>query len=418
MTKQSMKVRETSLHLMMIMLAAFPGLCWGNQMDPHVYPDQGPFFEGWYMRIIDAGNERSFGWLFGRVLPTKSASSVPCEDESLKLLFTSERCKEVRDNVKNNFMNGSLPLVYSSLLINSGPKSKLQAVTGFFEPEDYVITKKGKPVEENPDDATPPSFEAKIGDNVTFVVKPSGTTFSLTVGNIVLRGSTSSPVPWGPNGEGPEGWLEYLPLPIHWFVYSLRSNVVHYEYINKLTGQTLSGPDHNGVPVVAHMEKDWGKSFPKAWIWSEGVDPWTNVSFAISSGIVTELGVDLKAQLSGYRNPNKGIHCSFSPANSVHHLTSDGCSNTATLVSESLECKVIYQLSAPLGSFSDCLFTPQYKGFRPGCLESYRAVANITVYQRHFVEMELTDHQVVKLAALEFGEEYMCHGKCPPKSEL
>ena len=42
---------------------------YGNQYDPHVFPDRGPFFEGWYARMTDVDNQRSFGVLFGEVLP-------------------------------------------------------------------------------------------------------------------------------------------------------------------------------------------------------------------------------------------------------------------------------------------------------------------------------------------------------------
>ena len=56
------------IHLICInLILVIPCNC--NQYDPHVYPESGPFFEGWYARMTDLENQRSFGVLFGEVLP-------------------------------------------------------------------------------------------------------------------------------------------------------------------------------------------------------------------------------------------------------------------------------------------------------------------------------------------------------------
>lgn len=299
------------------------------------------------------------------------------------------------------------------LLLSFEKYTKLDSPVGYFKPCQYNITKNGKPVVEDPDDKTPPHFEAKIASNLSFFVNPNGTTFSVMVDHHVLRGETSQPVPWAPRGKGPESWLEYLPLPFHWFVYSLRSTVQFYEYINMNTGQVISGKSSKESPVVAHMEKNWGKSFPKAWVWSQGVNPESGVAFVFSAGLVTELNIDIKAQLSGYRNPVKRIECNFSPSNSFHSLHSAGCAGTVTLKVSGAVCSVIFQVVAPVKSFSFCLPAPMADGFRKGCTESYVAVANITVYQRHGLHMVVADTQTVHFSALEFGGAYMCDGQCP-----
>ena len=347
--------------------------------------------------MIDTHQKASFGFLFGLVLPAASGNITT----------------EMKSHLLHNFplTHGTPPLLCASILVHPPEAEKLGSPTGCFNPSDYSVLKNGKPVEYNPDDVTPPEFEVTLANNISYMVTPTGTEFSVTIGDHTFQGQTTSPVPWGPRGEGPESWLEHLSLPIHWFVYSLRSTVVSYSYINKATGLIFKGGSNvRGPPVVAHLEKNWGKSFIEAWVWAEGVDPATDVSFAFSSGLIKELGIAVPAQLSGYRNPNKGIDCSFHPGNSGHILRHDGCAGTATFDVSSIECQMVIHLGAAPDSFSSCLVTPQPDGFRLGCVESYSAVANITVHNR---VSGVRDHQIIKLAGLEFGGKFMCDGKCP-----
>ena len=52
------------------------------------------------------------------------------------------------------------------------------------------------------------------------------TSARIVAGGAVLKGKIYNPVAWGPNGEGPEGWVSKLPiLGFEWFVYTLRSRV-------------------------------------------------------------------------------------------------------------------------------------------------------------------------------------------------
>jgi len=39
-----------------------------NLYNPHVYPMVGPFFEGWYCRLTSKDSNKSYGFLFGKVL--------------------------------------------------------------------------------------------------------------------------------------------------------------------------------------------------------------------------------------------------------------------------------------------------------------------------------------------------------------
>lgn len=375
-----------------------------------------------YLRIIDLHQNISLGFMFGRVLPS---SSLYPDVESLCQTLTvqpfnedcrrqiSEKQAQVNLSGSGNILSSS-NLIFLGLLLSLKPDERLENPEGFFSSSQYHISVNGKPVVKNPDDPSPPNFEAKIASNMSFVVNENGTRFSVKIREHLLTGETVQPVPWGPHGEGPESWLQKLPLPFHWFVYSLRSTVTSFMYMNSETGEKITGGTrHHQLPVVAHLEKNWGNSFPKAWVWSEGVIPASGVSYAFSAGIVTGMGLDIKAQLSGYRNPGKQISCSFSPANSLHSLGVNSCTGQVILKVQSFTHVVVFEVSAPPKSFSVCLSAPMRDGFRKGCVESFVAVANITVYHRHVFSLTAIDTQTVYLSALEFGKAYMCDGQCP-----
>jgi len=44
--------------------------------------------------------------------------------------------------------------------------------------------------------------------------------------DVYIFGKLGSPKPWGPNGEGPAGWTDILPLPLGWFVHSIDTPIM------------------------------------------------------------------------------------------------------------------------------------------------------------------------------------------------
>lgn len=258
--------------------------------NPHLFPEDGPFFEGWYMRGSDLNSGDSFGLLFGSVLP-----------------FSKE--------------NISGPLVLASVLLRTCDEKsrdicKLVSVDGKFAVKDLNITVNGHPVRENPDKSTEPDFKWLVNnghEGGTFEQKNGRTAFQFRLGDLILRGEAQNPVQWNEYGTGPEGWLVNFPLPLHWFVYSSRSEISFYEITN-----VTSGSIKRAYGGVAHLEKNWGKSFPRQWIWSQGVSSsGDNASFALSGGLVDFPFLSVNAYLIGYRNPAENISLDFRPDNSV-----------------------------------------------------------------------------------------------------
>ena len=62
------------------------------------------------------------------------------------------------------------------------------------------------------------------------------------------------------------GAAAYLPfLHLHWYVYSLATPVTWAFHDPKMTHEPLTG--HG----FAHMEKNWGRTFPDKWVWAQGL---------------------------------------------------------------------------------------------------------------------------------------------------
>ena len=100
----------------------------------------------------------------------------------------------------------------------------------------------GQPITQNPDDASPPQFQWRgvTADGLASGVQVTGDTQAFDIrlpGGVLFKATVSNPVPWGPNGEGPEGWVSKLPLlGFEWFVYTLRSRV---DFIVSVPAQQL-----------------------------------------------------------------------------------------------------------------------------------------------------------------------------------
>ena len=94
---------------------------------------------------------------------------------------------------------------------------------------------------------------------------------------------------------------------------SLRSPLTFFELQNVDSGKTVRVT--NGA---RHLEKNWRKSFPKKWIWYEGIsrDP-SNVTIATCGGLVDLSFISVNAYLIGYRSPSAGTDLSFRPETCV-----------------------------------------------------------------------------------------------------
>ena len=353
--------------------------CWSNQYDPHLFPEEGPFVEGWYARIIDLNSTHSFGVLFGSVLKAQNGTKA------------------------NDYPANMLSFIHSR-----GDASSMESFQVFPAPEDIDVSVKGGPVTENPDDASPADFEWSIKPYGYFKASQNRTTFNFTnVQGVSFSGQFGPPKPWGPNGQGPEGWIDHVPfLPLHWFVYSLGSQVLQYKWINYQTKEVITGDSG-----LAHQEKNWGKGFPPAWIWAEGVEGTSGTSFAVSLGVLDIAHLDIPAHLIGYRSPK--FNFNFRPTNSILKKSISGCEGQVNVTVTSLLHQVVIEMSTAPSTLQTCLLGPTEVGFAPVCVESYTASATFRVYTLTASGYTLAETQVFRGAALEFGGMYLCRDSNP-----
>ena len=343
----------------------------GSLYSPHPYPSQPPFFEGWYTRII--AESKSFGVIFGHVFAGSAGDSG----------------------------KGPLPTTYVALLRAANVGEPMEVHNCY--PNGRNVTIGGQPVNSPPDVQGPPAFEWRSSAGA-FIVTAEETSIDITCDGVRFVAELDGATPWSAGGYGPGGRLSQLPLPLHWFVYSLRSRVRRYVW------SSTAGVSDEGVDAWAHQEKNHGKAFPSSWTWSQALDTTSGAALALSGGPLFE-GLP-PAYLVGYRHPaGSGIAIDFAPANGKLSAEVNGCDGslrivgTHPLTGHRLEANV----TARPSELRRCLLGPTATGFAPVCVESYAANASVAVYQwgRRLVSSEITS------AALEFGGDYICKQRNP-----
>ncbi|XP_033627251.1 uncharacterized protein LOC117290107 [Asterias rubens] len=358
-----------------LLVAAITGVA-ANNNDPHVYPEQGPFIEGWYARITDSSSPRSFGVLFGRVLPK------PLEEG-------------------NN--STSPPLTYISIIRSDGNSAPFVVAEAYPDEDTISVTVSGgRPVTGNPDNWSPSHFEWVAKPFGFFNVTPDSTTFDFTIGDDRFSGNFGPPSPWGPHGKGPEDWLGNVPfIPLHWFVYSL-ATPGDFTWENDKTGLRIQGDG------TMHQEKNWGNGFPASWIWMQGVNSTSSTAFAGTFGVLGFGPLSVPAHLFGVRDFNTELELNFHPVNSMARVTSDGCSGEVSIEVVSFRHKLVIRARAPPSTLQKCLRGPTERGFENVLVESFAASVDIAVYERRLFGYRLLSTQIFEGAALEFGGEELC----------
>lgn len=359
----------------------------GSLYAPHVFPERGPFFEGWYSRITPASFDGpSVGFIFGLSKP--------------RPLHTHPITPPQR--------------AYISIMRSGGANGSMKATNCF--PPAVRITSDGLPPHEDPDFESPPNFTWSA-EGIRFTVRGDETRASLRCGSVSLTFKSSQPRPWALHGLGPAGELDRLPLPLHWFVYSLGSTA-SYTYADAATGESLVGSG------VAHQEKNWGTAFPQRWTWAQAVGA-GGLAFAATGGPLTLWGLPVVSHFVGYRNPSKGIAFNAAPTSANVSVHADGCAGTLRLVamlhkdaeldsdeaaSSAAPIRLEANLSTDTRALSTCLLGPSEEGFVPMCVESYVTTVSVIVTSR---SGGVVDDATLTSGALEFGGDDVCAARNP-----
>lgn len=210
-----------------------------SRLDPHLASFSTSFFEGWYFHIL-----------------TATQKDLP---SSLGLVVGYYPRGE--DTWKNSF---------ASILIQpSSPPYRLQTFSDFDQNYNITIQKDHHQIDRNPNPSNPPNFSIK-SEKVSIEFFNEDCSMYMHIQSIYLTvvcGGSSEP--YGPHFESPEGSFASFPTfltGLHWYVHSMATPV---QYI-------LHKKQHNSVfhgKGLMHIEKNWGGSFPKGWIWAQGIAP-------------------------------------------------------------------------------------------------------------------------------------------------
>lgn len=370
-------VAPRNMWVPILFLFVFPSKIYGSPFDPHV-PDNSPWFEGWYTRVTSADSSASYGLIVGHYPEQKYNNSA-----------------------------------YAAILYQQADLKRALVEFRTYPESLSVSGKDGRQILQNPTDEAEPNFAISASDS-SFTMKTEGenTHISASIaqasGVVSLEFIISGPSNfWGQKGEGPEGWASKIPfIGLHWFVYSLSSPAKYrLQFPN---GKVESG---NGW---AHMEKNWGTSFPSGWIWAEGMELQNGKPrsiFAVAGGVAIIAGADVPNQyLIGYRSPL--LNWNFRPQDpSVFTTERNPCNGTFSLKARSPTQFIEILISAPTNSFGS-VSGPTKAGFIVDSVESFSATATISAYRANplnpFSPGTLVERKEFQDVALEFGGNYQC----------
>lgn len=233
----------------------------------------------------------------------------------------------------------------------------------------------------------------------------STTEYEISNEAFTFSAKTTSRTPWMPQMETPEGLLVHLPLPLHWHVHSVYSDV---DFKLRIPDYELPAADASGTGVV-HLEKNWASSFPSAHIWLQARDG--DRGICIAGGQI----LGLEAYLLGYHSSKPQYSTTFRPPLAVKLAgLSPSMSVRSNWEERSFEIsvqtwmrKLVVKGQAPKGTFFG-LSSPFAEGHRENFLgQSFEATVQVEVWEADVLgPWELVHGEVFERASLEFGGAY------------
>jgi hypothetical protein len=333
-------------------------------MAPHLLPESGLYFEGWFLRITAPGalslGALAAAWHDRTLDRNESYHALLLQQPQAPRLDVHDAVAATRPTISHgDASDGDTP----------GPAS--QARFRWELEEGTVVT-----------------------DHSIAIALPDGSRFAAIIG---------LPVFWNPAdpSQGPEGvWLDSSRLKSHWFVNSTASKV-------QWTLTSAGGRTQSGVGL-AHFEKNWGASFPSHWAWAQGIDPLTGASFVLAGGENPILPfLPGGAWILGVRTPAGSWDYTTARGDQEVGAWHDGCRGTITLRAESTESLVEITVAAPRESFGS-IKAPRAGGFQRSSEMSFRGEAVLRITPRRNGEAGEATTFTLPASALEFGGSWRC----------
>ena len=182
---------------------------------------------------------------------------------------------------------------------------------------------------------------------------------------------------------------------------------------------------------MAHIERNWGDSFPTGWVWAQASAPFGEAFLVLTGGRFVIGPITTDSHVIGLRTRGGGGGGGRGGRGGMRRRNRDGAQSLSwdfrttdldriverrdacggglvlNATSRDRQRRLELHFSAPPASFGEPIPVPTVsEGFsaRPGCRESYTAVVEIAAWQRQ----ELVFTRRVPRAVLEFGGEFQC----------
>lgn len=332
---------------------AFPVMA-ADFLPPQPWPKKGPWFEGWYLRLTDSTQKRSFA--------------------TIMTSYTSERGGSIdRQNLKGYqaLLVDDVNNLGTALKIEEFPERTSQ-IGAFWQ-------------------TTNRSGISTLTENSVDLRFEDGTRLQMEIGE---RKPWSADAGWW----GPAGYLTLLKFfPLQWFVASMGSP----------TKYKLTIPSKNLVlegEGALHIEKNWGKMFPEAWIWSQATSEDNSAHLMLAGGPLHFGPLWVNTYLVGYKTGQLDLEFQAGQLLDTEFTSKiDACQGRISLLSRNTEYSLLIQAQAPPDTFS-FLSTPGPKGYmEKTAIESFRTKIEVTVRKGG----QLIERRVFQNGALEFGGAWM-----------
>ncbi len=206
--------------------------------------------------------------------------------------------------------------------------------------------------------------------------------------------------PWSADAGwwGPSGYLTLLRFfPLQWFVASMGSPS-KYKLTIPSKNMVLEGEGS------LHIEKNWGKMFPKAWIWAQATSQDHKAHLMLAGGPLHFGPVWVNTYLVGYKTETLDLEFHVGQFLETEFSSQiDACRGHFTLHSRNSEYSLLIQAQAPRHTFA-YLSTPGPRGYvQKTAIESFQTDIEVTVRKKG----QLIEKRRFQNGALEFGGHFM-----------
>lgn len=343
------------------------------------WPNKGPWFEGWYVRVVDTENKRSFAFIATSYVG--SESNIVKADKSDLYAYQALMIDSPRDIER--------PLVMERFLTNSqlGPFWKSNQ-SGSFIQRNSALLNFNKLKTESHENGLSAKLKMNWSEDKIWNSKMPG---------------------WGPGG-----WVTYQDwFPLQWFVQSLGSKTNYQIELIDTEGK-YGNPGDKFIlegSGYAHIEKNWGKKFPDSYMWLQGTSLDNSAHIAIAGGELKFSPIKVDTYLIGYRSAQYQVDFNLGQMlDTTFRTSANACLGEFKLRAKNSEYELRVNAKAKPETFF-WLSTPSDQTYlRKHTIQSFQTEIKAQLYKNG----KLLETQTFTDSALEFGGKLRLSPKGKP----